>query len=441
MLMMQLPIQYNDLKEKLRKDCLSDVSNGGRELWWPQLIGIKRGATHHQQNDSIHETAARLLALASVRDEDIHKKISKDTVISILLKLNYNESLSTEIISSLYDTVIATVTNSAVCIKAINDLINDDENYCKATRCDHLVRLHIFKCLLQRYMPRTFAVMQSKGYLQDKYLNLMFIDLFQHLLPHHIILCMMDSFLLEGYRILYRYAIALIAINKKYIKTSTFESPDHFWNSLHVDRCSDRGVRYSVETIFSTAFKQSNGYSRSINISTKNLLHLRRTAEASNVVNTANQADCLRVYSFNDNRIGVDLAIHHSTDDNCITSASITNSSFHKEEKDDVADSNVELFREHSSILDDDTIKTLVSYLPTNFLTSDNMCVYNSSNDGWSMDCLYSLCKDVQPLVFLIRSLKSKAVLGAYLTEPITPPSNKVKGNGETFIFRLDKGT
>ena len=46
-------------------------------------------------------------------------------------------------------------------------------------------------------MPRTYDKLISMDALEDKYLNLMFMDFFKSLLPRVTVLRMMDAYLLE----------------------------------------------------------------------------------------------------------------------------------------------------------------------------------------------------------------------------------------------------
>ena len=51
-------------------------------------------------------------------------------------------------------------------------------------------------------MPRTYDKLIAMDALEDKYLNLMFMDFFKSLLPRVTVLRMMDAYLLEVNQIL-----------------------------------------------------------------------------------------------------------------------------------------------------------------------------------------------------------------------------------------------
>lgn len=73
---------------------------------------------------------------------------------------------------------------------------------------------HTFRDLLQQFMPKTYTVLHSLGALDDKYLSMCFTALFVELLPPSTVYQILDAYLLEGKKILFRYALALVASYK-----------------------------------------------------------------------------------------------------------------------------------------------------------------------------------------------------------------------------------
>lgn len=62
---------------------------------------------------------------------------------------------------------------------------------------EYLCKLHVFRVILQRFMPKTFEALSSIQGLTNKYLNLIFMDFFKTLLPKVTVLRVMDAYLLE----------------------------------------------------------------------------------------------------------------------------------------------------------------------------------------------------------------------------------------------------
>ena len=63
---------------------------------------------------------------------------------------------------------------------------------------------------------------------------------------------------------------------------------------------------------------------------------------------------------------------------------------------------------------------------------------YASYLHGWSLETLYSRTAECSPCIILLQTSNPRAVIGMYMSVPISPPSNEVRGNGECFFFRLD---
>jgi hypothetical protein len=94
---------------------------------------------------------------------------------------------------------------------------------------------HTFRELLKQFMPKTFAALKTIGALDDKYLSTMFVDFFAELLPTSLLLSLMDAYLLEGEKILFRFGLALIHGYKSAIKNGEFSTAKEFWLAIKSD--------------------------------------------------------------------------------------------------------------------------------------------------------------------------------------------------------------
>jgi hypothetical protein len=91
----------------------------------------------------------------------------------------------------------------------------------------------------------------------------------------------------------------------------------------------------------------------------------------------------------------------------------------------------------HSRLIDRNGIQALRLYLGVYSADDFNLC-YSTYRDGWSLDTLYALTAHKAPCIIVLRSLEQRAVLGAFLPVAISPPSQRVRGDGRSFVFRLD---
>lgn len=64
--------------------------------------------------------------------------------------------------------------------------------------------------------------------------------------------------------------------------------------------------------------------------------------------------------------------------------------------------------------------------------------LFNADRDGWSLETLYKKVGSAHPCILLVRTLRSRAVMGAYLSCAMAPPTGTVRGDARCFVFRLD---
>lgn len=103
----------------------------------------------------------------------------------------------------------------------------DDEAYAQI--------LQEFRETLAAFSPKTHATLYGIGALEDRFLDLMFRDVFIELLPADVVLRVMDAFLLEGNRILFRYGLAIIRAYKTQIKAGNYQTATSFWHAVKAD--------------------------------------------------------------------------------------------------------------------------------------------------------------------------------------------------------------
>lgn len=90
-----------------------------------------------------------------------------------------------------------------------------------------------------------------------------------------------------------------------------------------------------------------------------------------------------------------------------------------------------------SRLLTLDMANSLYEMLPETSRIDAPRVVFATYRDGWSMMNLLEKVKDKDPVIIIVRTLRTRAVIGAYSTARLSPPSARVRGNGECFVFRL----
>lgn len=104
---------------------------------------------------------------------------------------------------------------------------------------EHRVKIFSFQDLVEVVMPATYRCLMALKALTDEHLNNIFVGLFFSLLPREQAYRILDSFLLEGGKILYRYGTALISLFKTKIKAGRYRSGEHFWSDVAATCHSD----------------------------------------------------------------------------------------------------------------------------------------------------------------------------------------------------------
>eukprot|EP00607_Mallomonas_marina_P010388 CAMPEP_0182421996 /NCGR_PEP_ID=MMETSP1167-20130531/7591_1 /TAXON_ID=2988 /ORGANISM="Mallomonas Sp, Strain CCMP3275" /LENGTH=242 /DNA_ID=CAMNT_0024599689 /DNA_START=840 /DNA_END=1568 /DNA_ORIENTATION=- len=101
-------------------------------------------------------------------------------------------------------------------------------------------------------------------------------------------------------------------------------------------------------------------------------------------------------------------------------------------------DRDSEELRNMSHILSEDTSVMLRSYLPATVLMRGLDPVFSNTRDGSTLFSLYEKTSNRSPVLLLLRLAEGTGILGAYLSTALSPPSTAIRGDGHTFIFRLD---
>ena len=74
---------------------------------------------------------------------------------------------------------------------------------------------YVYLNLLKRYMPKTYELFKKEGIMPSMYATEWFICIFSRNLEFNVLVRVFDVFFLEGYKIVYRIALAIIKINEK----------------------------------------------------------------------------------------------------------------------------------------------------------------------------------------------------------------------------------
>lgn len=267
-----MPIEYAVLKQACR-DGLKFEAN--RANWWPALPSIHRyvkdaGENSEEVTSGVIEQMPDVLAVAEqlhvVHSEPLldHVSMAKfqpsmegsEMILSVSNNLVYYLKKDTEIedvyflLTLLRIVVMLTKRIDLSCLTML-DMLEKKRKYIEPTFEGNFVCTFTFTEMVKDYMPQTFNSLSRLGALDQRYLNLIFVDFFVELLPEHQVLRIMDAYLLEGVKVLYRFGLALIRGYKELIKAEMYETAKEFWLAIKADAIS-YATTYDIPLLFRT---------------------------------------------------------------------------------------------------------------------------------------------------------------------------------------------
>lgn len=381
-----IPITYELLKSNLRDGL---VSNERREYWWPVLSNIdeNQAITHH--ND-MKQAASNLFSMM----QQYINPFDSILIGNILLKQNKIDDL--RIVEDLIAIIESVMNNHELTFLILTDLLSHSNKYLCESRDKLRQRVYTFKNILSVYMPKTFTVLNSILALEDDFLVSIFTSFFTRMLPNDVVLRIIDSYLLEGIKIIYRYGLALFRLHKRKIKSKVFTSGNNFWNFIETVLISDED---------------------------KKKLHQ---------------------YAFDSDRFVISKILHpmkisrkyiYETEGKALTQSSVVNTdsnSINELHKANVFD----------TVLSSESCNYLLTHLPdfAKFITFE--LVYSSTTHGYSLHKFYRLTSNRKPSIIFIKCPSANVIIGAYINDTITTVYNsgggKIKGDGTTVIFKLN---
>jgi hypothetical protein len=203
-----------------------------------------------------------------------------EKVYDIISVLSFRYRISSEdvyLLEPLVYHVAAVVRRIDACYSLCSDMMRKSEWYIAPTMLEHRVKIFSFQDLVEVVMPVTYQHLMAIKALNDEFLNHIFVGLFFSILPKPYAYRILDSFLIEGGKILYRYGIALLAHFKKQIKAGMFKSGEQFWAHVQAACHADR---FNFEDLHGAAFDKNKKFmlrmmSRSSKINRRNINALK----------------------------------------------------------------------------------------------------------------------------------------------------------------------
>jgi len=301
------------------------------------------------------------------------------------------------------------------------------------------IQMAVFRLILARRMPQTARVSADASLLIDASLSIIFERFFDTVLPEKDRALLVQAALVEGGKILFRYAFAVFSLMKKRIKANEFVSARQFWATVR-GMCGN-GHDFADDIRAEALGRADFGFwlKRSLLRSEMEKEHLLRQSSAG-----PQQGG--EQYQYNH------VTDSHTTAGNDPVMAEALTRAF------------------GTDMLDAQQAGCLAQMLPLSIRSSPRRltCVYDANGrDGWSLSTLQQHCSTHAPTLLLMRAdgargtggddgkdiekddegdkaqnnsagvMRSDGVFGVYLTGSLGQPNPNPIGDRNTFLFAI----
>jgi hypothetical protein len=401
----KVPISYRELK----KYCRKGLSNEARLYWWPFLPRIT-SKTIIARYPNIAEISKNKYMKLNMKE---YVDSSKDDCESTEECVNPSQQIDDmlNVLVTQYDlsepglvkAVLVIISNviypSDLCFHTICDIIDRADWYISLSSSKHHLKLFAFKELLSKYMPSSIDRLQEIGALEEEYLNLIFVDLFYSLMPMVYVSRIMDIFLLEGSKVLHRFGLGVIYMMSNFLlHNDEITTGKLYWNAM-------KDHMYNGDINFNILCDISYDMGKSIYHRVTSGTFARKRIKQIEMKGKIILGDKIK------EKLKLNVILNNYKKN----------------------------YFNISKLLDYHCKTRLLNYIPNNTLNSTKFeLVFSTYNNGWNIETLYNCTYKRYPCIIIIKSLSQSAIFGAYISTPISPPSDDVKGDGLSFCFRLN---
>jgi hypothetical protein len=279
-----------------------------------------------------------------------------------------------------------------------------------------------FGHVMRKLHPQTAVYLEDRGVLDPVGLNPIFSDWFVSVLPLECVLRILDIYTLEGYKVLFRFGVALLVLYKMESAEQllTISNADEWWNSMKLWAHSDR---LNFEGLVRKAYGvHGRGIRRQLKFPRRSILtRIIKMEEERLLEEAGDDAD----YGSAPPARPLGLCKATLTSVTAIVNTAET----------------IEPILAHSN----QARLHLAEWMPVTMRLTNLDLLYSTNHHGRSLEMFYRHVKHAKHTVLLcevlqadsdIKEKKEPVVIGMYASQA-WGASTKVYGDGECFLFRL----
>lgn len=265
----QLPISYDNLKSQVR----NGLSLPGRQYWWPRLPSIHKNENITQE---INLTVKHDQARHEIDQRQRRNLTDHDELMRILVEKHY--LTAPDLIYSFIQIIVNVIPAMEIRLQLVEDMLHRSDWYlAQKSESEYRIQLQNFRDLVIQQLKNEASAFQKIGVLQEDSLNEMFAQFYINLLPECYIQHLIDNYLLDGIKVLYKFGLAILKRNKDILQNVDINTSQKFWREVRIR--ADRNL-FTIAELKQMAFSiGSNGIIGSLTSSSISRSKLRRNSE------------------------------------------------------------------------------------------------------------------------------------------------------------------
>jgi hypothetical protein len=211
------PTVRTELSTVVESVRLNGLSERGREVWYPlfpriikdgsqvmiDLPGLSQsvGSSWRSTTQSFKKSTVGYEISEEVNRPGIGKVGDLSTA---LLHAKLLSSEDVRAMAILINKISESVSRIDFCFDILSKIGDLTSWYIDPNPTEHRANLEAFKYLIQARNPKTCKLLQSIGALNHVYIHDIFLGMFFPILPAHMAFRILDSFMIEGKKVLFR---------------------------------------------------------------------------------------------------------------------------------------------------------------------------------------------------------------------------------------------
>lgn len=279
---------------------------------------------------------------------------------------------------------------------SIREMSNTSDHYFPMSKVEHFSWCKTFADIMGRLYPQTAAVMSKSGVMTPSGLDPIFRRFFITILPRDQVLRIVDIYVVEGYKTLFRIGSLILCLSHHFMNPEDFKDPETFWTGV-------KRITHSENINFEASIKQAYGSSG------RKRYRSRRSFPRRRFIN--------KLLAFNEK-----WAEEFSSDQYLTLTTRPLG----------FVEGNIPIVLAKKSSVR----LSLANFLPTSYKSTKIELIYSSNTHGRSIGTFYKHCARSKKTIVLLEVLQTGATIGMFASDTWRNCRN-VYGDGECTLFRL----